>query len=165
MARSSSYQAYGAPSAILSDGVLTVPLWAVTALSLNEVYRLPPVASSTARTVVATHDDSVSITGILIGPERYAFKLALETLADVSKRGGAVAALSGGRVTGLILVTAMTIRTDMQVERLGFTVSATRREVIDVTIALRHTPLPGPAGRLLDVASLGIGALADWRLR
>jgi hypothetical protein len=162
MARASSYHEYGVPSAILSDGILTVPLWAVASLSLSERYKLPPVASSTARAIVATHQDTVSLSGVLVGRERYAWKLALETLADVSKRGGLVSSLTGGRVAGLILVTAMTIRTDMQVESLEFRVSSTRRDVIDVTLQLAHMPLPGAIGRLLDTASLGIAALADW---
>jgi hypothetical protein len=156
MARASSYHEYGVPSAILSDGILTVPLWAVASLSLSERYKLPPVASSTARAIVATHQDTVSLSGVLVGRERYAWKLALETLADVSKRGGLVSSLTGGRVT------AMTIRTDMQVESLEFRVSSTRRDVIDVTLQLAHMPLPGAIGRLLDTASLGIAALADW---
>jgi hypothetical protein len=159
-----SFQQYGSsPSAILSDGVTTVPLWAVTAMSLTESYQLPPIGSSTARAVVANHDDSVSLSGVLVGPERGLWKAALETLAEVSKRGGAIARLTGGRVQGLVLVTSLTIRTDMQVQSVTFNVAAVRRDVIDVSLQLAHMPLPSSGfGALLDVALLQVAGLADW---
>ncbi len=162
MAITKSFQSYAAvPSAIISDGVLTVPLWAVTQMSLTESYHLPPIGSSGARAVVATHDDTVSLSGVLVGTERNAWKLALETLAETSKRGGALAAFSGGKLSGLILVTSMTIRTDMQIQSLTFGVSAAKRDVIDVSMTLAYMPLPGALGKLLDVASIGVGVLAD----
>jgi hypothetical protein len=150
------------PSAAISDGVVLVPLWAVTTMQLNETYQLPPIGSTTSRAVVAVHDDTISLTGALLGPERFAWKLALEQLADTSRRGSALAAAFSGRVGGLVLVTSMTIRTDLQVQSLSFTASAARREVLDVAISLAHMPLPGSLAKLLDVSSLGIAALADW---
>jgi hypothetical protein len=157
-----SFQSYlEVPSAIVSDGIVTVPLWAVTSMSLTETYHLPPIGSSGARSVMATHDDTVSLSGVLVGVERFAWKLALETIAETSKRGSALAALSGGRVSGLILITSMTIRTDMQIQSLSFTASSAKRDTLDVAITLAHMPLPGALGKLLDVASIGVGALAD----
>jgi hypothetical protein len=152
----------GVPSAIISDGIITVPLFAVTTMTLNETYALPAIGSTTARAVVASHDDTVTLIGMLIGPQRYAEKLALETLADTSRRGSALGAFTRGRFSGLILLTAMTIRTDMQVQTLQFSASAARRDVLEVTITLAHLPLPSALGKLLDVASVGVGALADW---
>lgn len=149
------------PSAIISDGLIPVPLWAVTTMSLSQTYHLPPIGSSGARAIVGTHDDTVTLAGVLVGPERFVWKLALETMAETSKRGGALAAMTGGKVGGLILVTAMTIRTDMQVQTLTFSASAAKRNVLDVNIAMAHMPLPGALGKLLDVASIGVGALAD----
>jgi hypothetical protein len=55
----------------------------------------------------------------------------------------------------------MTIRTDMQIKSLGFSASAAKRDAIDVSISMVHLPLPSALGTLLDVASLGVGALAD----
>jgi hypothetical protein len=163
MAGTKSFQAYDViPSAIISDGLIPVPLWAVTSMTLTEAYHLPPIGSSGARAIVATHDDTITLTGVLVGKERYAWKLALETMAETSKRGGALAAFTGGKVGGLILVTSMTIRTDMQVQTLTFTASSAKRDVLDVTISMAHMPLPGALGKLLDVASIGIGALADF---
>jgi phage protein U len=151
------------PSAILSDGIVTVPLWAVNTISLSESYHLPPIGSSGAKAIVATHDDTVTLSGVLVGEERYAHKLALETLAEASKRGSALAAMTGGRVGGLILVTSMTIRTDMQVQSLSFSASAQKRDALDVTITMAHMPLPGALAKLLDIASLGVAGLADWK--
>jgi hypothetical protein len=150
------------PSAVISDGILTVPLWAVTSLSLSETYHLPPIGSAGSRSVVATHDDTISLSGVLVGVERYAWKASLETLAEASKRGSAISGITGGKVSGLILVTAMTIRTDMQVQSLTLSASSTKRDVIDVSISLAHVPLPGGLGKLLDLASIGVGALADF---
>jgi phage protein U len=159
-----SFQNYGTiPSAIISDGALnTIPLWAVTTLSLSQTYHLPPIGSSGARAIVSTHDDTISLNGVLIGAERYTWKLALERLAEASKRGTALSAYSGGKVGGLILITSMTIRTDMQIKSLMFNVSASKRDVIDVAITMEHMPLPSALGALFSAVSVGVGALADF---
>lgn len=149
------------PSAVISDGVVIVPLWAVTTIGLSETYKLPAIGSSTAKAVVATHDDTLSLSGVLVGTERYAWKLALETLAESSKRGSALASFTDGALSGLVVVTAMTIRTDMQVQTLAFSASAGKRDALDVSITMAHMPRPGSLGKLLDVASIGVGALAD----
>ncbi len=163
MAITKSFQKYRAvPSAIISDGILTIPLWAVTSMSLSETYHLPPIGSSTMKAIVATHDDTISLSGLLVGAERFAWKLALETLAESSKRGTALGAFTGGKVSGLILITSMTIRTDMQIQSLSFSASAGKRDVIDISISLAHMPLPGGLSKLLDVASVGVAALADF---
>lgn len=157
-----SYQNYATvPSAIVSDGILTIPLWAVTAMTLSATYHLPPIGSSGAKAIVATHDDTITLNGVLVGVERFAWKFGLETLAETSKRGSALATFTGGKVGGLILVTSMTIRTDMQVQSLTFSASASKRDALDVTIQMAHMPLPGGLGKLLDVASIGVAALAD----
>jgi hypothetical protein len=150
------------PSAVLSDGVLTVPLWAVTQLSLTESYHLPPIGSSGQRTAVATHDDVISLAGVLAGPQRFTWKFLLETMAEASKRGTALEGLTNGAASGLVLVTSMTIRTDLQVQSLSFSASAGKRGVIDVSISLVHMPLPGALTKILEVGSLGVGALADF---
>jgi hypothetical protein len=149
------------PSAVISDGIIPIPLWSVSQVSLSETYRLPPIGSTAHKAIVATHDDTVTLAGVLVGVERYAWKQALETMAEASKRGTALAAYSGGRLSGLILITSMTIRTDMQVQSLTFSASAARRDVLEVNISLAHLPRPSLLGKLLDVASIGVGALAD----
>jgi hypothetical protein len=161
---SMSFQVYGAvPSAVLSDGaLLTIPLWTVTAMTVGATYHLPPIGSSGARASVASHDDTITLVGVLVGPERYAWKFALERLAESSRRGSALAAFTGGAVGGLILITSMTIRTDMYVQSLTLNVTAAKRDAIDLTMTLVHAPRPSALGVLLDAVSVGVGALADW---
>jgi hypothetical protein len=160
---SKSFQVYnGSPAAIISDGLVTIPLYLVTAMSLTETYQLPPIGSTAMRAIVPTHDDTISLSGMLLGDERFALKFALETMADVSKRGSAIGAVTGGKVSGLILVTSMTIRTDMQVQSLAFSASAAQRDALSVSISMAHMPLPGGLAKLLDAASVGVSALADW---
>ena len=114
------------------------------------------------RAVVSTHDDTISLTGMLVGAERYAWKFALESLADAGKRGSGMAGISSGQVTGLILITSMTVRTDMQIQSLTFTATAAQRDALAVSISMAHMPLPGALGKLLDLASVGVGSLADY---
>jgi hypothetical protein len=160
------YLTHLAPSAIITDGLVPVPLYSVTAVSLTEAYHLPPIGSSGTRALVSTHNDTISLSGVLVGKERYAWKFALETIAESGMRGGGgvVAALSllGVNISGLILVTALTIRTDMQITNLTFGASSTKRQTLDVTVAMVHVPQPGIVNKLLDVASLGLSTLSGW---
>lgn len=157
-----SFQAFTVPSAVLWDGaLLLIPLFAVTEMSLSESYHLPPLGSSGQRAIAPVHDDTVQLTGALVGPTRYALKLLLETQAEAAQRGSAAAAITGGAVGGLVLVTAMTIRTDMQVRQVTFSASASRRQTLGFTMTLEHLPRPSALGKLLDLASVGVGALMD----
>jgi phage protein U len=163
MAAETSFQKTVLPSAVLADlPLFFVPLFAVTSISLSESYHLPPIGSSQERMIVAAHDDTISLSGLLVGPERFTFKFMLETMADLSKRGTAIERITRGAVSGLTLVTSLTIRTDMQIQSLTFTASAARREVLDVSMALVHVPRPGVLAKALDAATLGVGALADF---
>lgn len=162
MASGTFLQYANIPSAVLSDGILTVPLWAVSTMSVTSTFYLPAIGGSGAKATVSTHDTAIKINGVLVGEERYAWKLLLETMADSSKRGSALGAFTGGRVGGLVLITSMTIRTDMQFKSLVFTNSAAKRDALDVEMQLEHMPLPSALGKLLDAASVGVGALADW---
>jgi hypothetical protein len=158
-----SFQQYAnIPSAVISDGVIPVPIWAVTQMTLSESYHLPPIGSTGSKAIVSARDDTVSLTGVLVGHERFAWKLALETMAESSKRGSALAAMTGGRVGGLILITSMTIRTDMQVQSLAFTATSAKRGVLDVSISLAYMPKPSALGKLFDAASVAVGALSDF---
>ena len=49
MARQSYIRYEGMPSAILSDGLVTVPLYAVSQIGLSETYHLPPIGTSNVR--------------------------------------------------------------------------------------------------------------------
>jgi hypothetical protein len=59
------------------------------------------------------------------------------------------------------LVTSATIRTDLAVQSLTFSISASRRETLDVTMRLAHLPRPGSLAKLLDLGSVGVGCLTD----
>ncbi len=158
----SSYQSYlHTPSAVLSDGIVVVPLWSVTQMSIEETYSLPQIGGTSRKAAVASHDDTISLTAVLLGAERFTWKLALENLAESSRRGTALQKLTNGAVGGLILVTAATIRTDLAVQSLGITLSAARRDTLDVTLRMAHLPRPGSLAKLLDIASVGVGALTD----
>ena len=158
-----SFQNFGViPSAVLFDGVVPLPIYAVTQISLSETYHLPPLGSRGAQAIVATHDDTVSLQGVLAGPTRYAQKALLETLAESSKRGTKLA-LVGPAMSGLVLITAMTIRTDMQITKLTFGATSAKRQTLDVGIELTYIPPASAlAAKLLDLAgSVAVGALTD----
>ena len=156
-----SFQDLVVPSAVLADPPLVVPLFAVTSMSLTEAYHLPPIGSSKQRMIVAAHDDTISLSALLVGRERFTLKFLLETMANLSKRGTITERVLRGAVSGLTLVTSMTIRTDLQIQSLTFGAAASRREAIDVSMSLVHVPRPGVLAKVLDVASLGVGALGD----
>jgi hypothetical protein len=141
------------PAAIISDGLLPVPLFAVSRMTLTERFTLPPIGASAFRAAVANSTDTISLSAVLVGPQRFAWKQSLELLADFSKRGGAIGSFTSGTVSGLILVTRMTVRINLQVTELSFTASAQRLDTLDVTIGLQHVPRPGPADLLLDVGA------------
>ncbi len=159
---SSFIQYANIPSAIIADGLLIVPLWSVQTMNLTAAYHQPSIGNTAERAAIGVHDDSITLTGTLLGEERYAWKLALETLAEASQRGTALASVSGGAVGGLVLVTSMTIRTDIYISNLTFTANAGRRDALDTTISMVHLPRPGGLAKLLDIAAIGIGALADF---
>jgi len=162
MARQSYVRYEGVPSAIISDGLVTIPLYAVSQISLTEAYHLPAIGTSSVRASVATHDDSITLTGLLAGPERFAFKFSLETLAESGKRGSVLEGVTAGAASGLILITGMTVRTDMQIQSLTFTAQAGRRDVLDVTITRAHMPRPVALAKLLESGNVGVRGLVDF---
>lgn len=162
MSRESFVESEGMPSAILSDGLVTIPLYAVSSIVLSETYHLPAIGSSTIRAAVATHDDTISLSGLLVGKDRHALKFALETLAEASKRGTALEGLTRGAVGGLVLISGMTVRTDLQVQAMTFSANAQRRDALEVSITLAYMPRPGVLAKLLDAGNVAVRALADF---
>ncbi|MER6364377.1 hypothetical protein [Kitasatospora sp. NPDC001527] len=164
----SSFQRYGPPSLVLSDGLATVPLWAVTSLDLSRQYQYE-------RTGPAEPRETVMVSGLLVGAERFAWRAALEALAEYETGTGAFAA--GPAVTGaatagltaaaparrLTLLAESTIRTDLRIVSLSFAERAERREVVEVSLTLVHAPTwRGGADALTGAAAAGLSALADW---
>lgn len=158
----SSFQDYlHTPSAILGDPPVLVPLWSVSTLQIDETYSLPQIGGSTRRAAVASHDDTLSITAVLVGALRFEWKLMLENLAESSRRGTALSAATNGAMGGLVFLSAATIRTDLAVQSLSITVSAARRDTLDVSLKLAHLPRPGSLSTLLNASSLAVAALTD----
>lgn len=161
--RNGSFQNYATiPSAVLADGPVVVPLWAVTSMTKSITYHLPPIGSTGARAVTAAHDDTFTLSALLVGEERYAWKVALETAAENARRGGVLGAATGGAVSGLIFLSSMNILTDIQITSLSFAATAGQRDTLAVKMSLAHVPRPSALAKLLDLGSIGIGVLADF---
>lgn len=149
------------PSAILADGPLVVPLFAVSSLSLAQSYHLPPLGSSSARVLVETHDDTLTLAASLVGPSRHLMKSMLELLAEQSMRGSVLEKATQGQVGGLVLWTGLTLRTDIYVKALSFNTAASRRDTIDLTLTLEHLPRPGALSKVLDLGAAAVSSLID----
>ncbi|NMO55179.1 hypothetical protein HH310_28840 [Actinoplanes sp. TBRC 11911] len=149
------------PSAVLFDGIVPVPLWAVTQMAIDASYAVPAVGGSNRRVALPTHDDTIGLTAVLLGPLRLEWKAMLENIAEASRYGTVLSPKTGGLGTGLVLVTSATVRTNLAVQSLSFSLTAARQDTIDVTMRLIHLPPPGSLTRLLDVTSIGVGALTD----
>jgi hypothetical protein len=153
------------PSAVLipTTAALPVPLYAVSSISLAQSYHMPPVGASGARAAIDSHDDTISISAILPGAERYGFKLALETLAEASLGSGLLGGLgiASPAPMGIILWTPMTLRTDMYIQSLSFSASASKRAALDVSITLVHLPRPGLGGEWLDLGNAVVSTALD----
>ena len=158
----SSYQEFlHTPSAVLFDGIVPVPLWAVTQMTIEATYSLPAVGGGNRRVALPAHDDSITLSAVLLGPLRFTWKTALENIAEASRYGTVLSPKTGGLGAGLVLVTAATIRTNLAVQTLTVSINAARRDTLDVTLRLLHLPSPGSLARLLDVTSIPVGALTD----
>jgi hypothetical protein len=141
----------------VTDGTpfLTVRLFAVSAVTQSQGYQLPPIGSSLSRALVDTHSDRISLSGLLVGKDRNAEKLKLETMAESAMRGSLAGFVTAGLLDGLIVTTPFAIRTNMFIESLNFTTSATKIGVIDVSISFMHVPRPAtsPLSKILDAVN------------
>lgn len=160
MSRTSFINGQPRPSAILTDGIVTASLHAVTVVTLSQTYHLPPFGSGIGRAMIDTHDDTFSMSGLLVGDRRMVQKLALETLAESAMRGSPLGFASGGVFDGLILVTSLGIRMNMFVQSLSITASSAKIGALDVSLSLIQAPKLGILGKLTD-ATLAIGSLSD----
>ena len=62
---------------------------------------------------------------------------------------------------GIILWTPMTLRTDMYIQSLSFSASASKRAALDVSITLVHLPRPGLGGEWLDLGNAVVSTALD----
>ncbi|MFF4911227.1 hypothetical protein ACFY2T_40910 [Streptomyces sp. NPDC001260] len=138
------------PSAVLVDLPLAVPLFAVSRMTLSESYALPPVGASAFRVSTSASTDTVSLSALLVGPQRLLWKKSLELIA------------ASGKVAGITLVSTLVTRTNMQVTELSFTAAAQRIDCIEVSITMRHVPQPGPLDALVDLGATAVLSIAEF---
>jgi hypothetical protein len=144
----------------------TVPLFAVTRITLSEKYELPPVgdhglSQSTGKT---TRDIQVDAT--LIGDERHLTRLGLEAMADLSKTLPALTS----KASGIPVVAGLTTLLDCQISSLSFSQSSDEKDVFTASISLKHCPRPGISALLSEAtnaatAIVGIARLTSARPR
>lgn len=169
MTPTSFQAALPAPAAVVSNGLVTVPLWAVGSLTLNQTQDMPSADGQGRPTGVSRPRSMLSMTAVLLGPERFAWKLALESLALPERSlAGLASKLSGpaqkatGAGSGLIVLTSVAVSTNMQLTNLTFSVSAARRDVIDVSLSLVQLPGSAPLAALVGAPGFAISALGMW---
>jgi hypothetical protein len=139
-----------------------VPLYAVNRISLSERYELPPVGDKGLSQSTSKITREVQIEALLIGDSKQAIRLALESMADLSR----LLPASSYIVSGIPMVAGLTTLLDMQVNSLIFGQSAEEKDVYTVSIALRHCPRPGLMTSLSNLTNLaaaigGTAALAS----
>lgn len=124
-----------------------VPLFAVTSMTLDESFKLPDVGRGDKSQWLGKVGYSVSIEGLLVGPERFFYKAALEALADLSVLLTSLVPIPG--LGGIPLVSGLTVLADMQVASLKFTQTSQEQQTIGVSVALKHCP-KGFVGEVLS---------------
>ena len=140
----------------------TVPLFAVTQISLNEQYALPPVGDKGNSQSTSKITRTVQIQAALLGPIGPITRLQLEMMADLSK----TLPLASSLISGIPLVAGLTTLMDMQIDSLSFSQTAEEKGVYTVSISLKHCPRPGLMAALSAVtnaasAIVGTAALAS----
>lgn len=146
------------PSAVLVALPLAVPFFAVSRMTLSESYQLPPVGAGAFRAATTASTDSVSLTALLVGPQRLLWKKDLEVIAAASRTGAALRFLPDG----ITLVSTLVTRTHMQVTELAFTAAAQRIDCLEVSLTLRHVPKPGPLDALVDLGATAALSVVEF---
>lgn len=138
-----------------------VPLLYVQSMTVNEGYRIQRIAGTTFSQALAPTTKTISIEAMLLGRERLVLKKLLEAMALTSRALVAATAPALG-ITGIPVVSGLTISLDMQITDLRFTQSTQKRDALDVSITLQHVPrssLTTIIGEALDLA-LAVGTVA-----
>jgi hypothetical protein len=134
-----------------------VPLLYVQSIGISEGYQIERIAGSSFSQAVAPTTKTIAIEAVLLGPDRLRLKKALEALALVSRvLVAATAPLLA--VTGIPVVSGLTISLDMQITDLRFNQSVQKRDAIDVSLTLRHVPRSSVTAILGEVADLALAA-------
>lgn len=134
-----------------------VPLSYVQSMTLSEGYRIERIMGSRFSQATQPNAKTISIEAVLLGPNRLLVKKALEALA-LTSRALAAAAAPLLAVTGIPVVSGMTISLDMQITDLRFTQSVQKRDALDVSITLTHVPRSSITAALGELADLALAA-------
>lgn len=135
----------------------TVPLFYVQSMHISEGYRIARIAESKFSQATAPTTKTIGIEAMLIGPRRLQLKKALEIMA-LSSRLLVAAAAPALAVTGIPVVSGLTISLDMQITELRFSQSVQKRDALDVSITLQHVPRSSLTAILSEVADLRLAA-------
>ncbi|MEU9194535.1 hypothetical protein [Streptomyces hundungensis] len=140
----------------MADKVLigTIPLLYVQSITMTEGYRIERILGSRFSQATQPSTKTLTIEAVLLGPDRFATKKALEVLALTSRAllsaaGPALAA------TGIPVVCGLTLSLDMQITDLRFAQSVQKREAFDLSMTLQYVPrssLGALAGEIADMA-------------
>lgn len=134
-----------------------VPLLYVQSMTINEGYQIQRIAGSKFMQALKPTTKSIAIEAMLIGPERILLKKALEAMA-LTSRTLVAATAPALAVTGIPVVSGLTISLDMQITSLRFSQSAQKRDALDVSISLEHVPRSSLTAILGEVADLALAA-------
>lgn len=134
-----------------------VPLLHVQSMTLTEGYRIERIMGSRFSQATQPNAKTIAIEAILLGPQRLVLKKALEVMA-LTSRALAAAAAPLLAVTGIPVVSGLTISLDMQITDLRFTQSVQKREALDVSITLQHVPRSSVTALIGELADLALAA-------
>ena len=134
-----------------------VPLFYVQSMNISEGYRIERIAGSKFAQAIAPTTKTIAIEAMLVGPERLLLKKALEVMALTSRLLVAAAAPLLA-VTGIPVVSGLTISLDMQITDLRFSQSVQKRDALDVSITLQYVPRSSLTTILSEAADLALAA-------
>src|SRR6266581_2878825 len=97
----------------------SVALFYVQSMTISEGYRIERIAGSKFSQAIAPTTKTIAIEAMLLGPKRLQLKKALEVMALTSRLLVAAAAPALA-VTGIPVVSGLTISLDMQITELRF---------------------------------------------
>lgn len=134
-----------------------IPLFAVNNLTLNEEFKLPDIGRGDKSQWLGKTKYTVSIDGLLVGPERFLYKTGLELVADLSMVLASLVSIPG--LGGVPLVSGLTVLPDMQITSLRFTQTSQEFGAIGVNIQMKQCP-KGFIAELLATGLNMAGSLA-----
>jgi hypothetical protein len=133
----------------------TVPLLYVQQLSLTEGYQIERIAGSAFSQAIAPTTRTIALEALLPGPDRLVLKKELEALALVS-RVLVAATATALAVTGIPVVTGMSISLDMQITELRFSQSSQKKDALDVSMTLRYVPRASALAVASEIADFAL---------